>query len=145
MGGRIISAPTKKRKPDTAGRQGCRPLQRSHRRNWQKTQHTAGASPRPTGNNKLGTNPERRAVRDAGPYKKATTPQKHEKGRSDGEGHSCLNLFYGRGGEAELRTKFFAKLSFKKAGAVSHKGLLPAVLSGKISRPASPPARPSAR
>ena len=49
-GGRATArvAPTKMRKPDTAGRQGCRPLQRSHKRNWQKTPHTAGASPRPT-------------------------------------------------------------------------------------------------
>ena len=40
----------------------------------------------------------------------------HKKGGSDETCHSHKHLPYGRRGEAELRRKFFVKLSFKKAG-----------------------------
>ena len=40
----------------------------------------------------------------------------NKKSGSAAERHSHKNLTYGRGGEAKLPTKFFAKLSFKKAG-----------------------------
>ena len=41
----------------------------------------------------------------------------NKKGRSDAERHSYLKFYYGRGSETKFRTKFFAQLSFKKAGA----------------------------
>ena len=42
-----------------------------------------------------------------------------DKSGSDGTRHSHKDLSYGRRGETKFRTKFFAKLSFKKAGGYS--------------------------
>ena len=131
--GRIISAPTGAvnrlgRRPGTDGRIPSAPTGAANGLSCRPgtdgripSAPTGGANRPNCGPGTDGRIPSAPAKREKPPAAGGRRPplRKTETPKGEGEGASARALSYGRRGEAKLRRKFFAKLSFKKAGGGS--------------------------